>query len=88
MQEDILRMYDEDGNVQEFSIIEETKFNGCSYILVALDSDEDCYILKDVSNENDPEAVYEFIEDEAEEDAVISIFEKILEENDIGIENE
>ena len=51
---------------EEFFVLEQTKLNGVSYILVT-DSEEDdaeCWILKDTSPEESSEAIYEFVEDE------------------------
>ena len=53
---------------EEFFVLEQTKLNGVSYILVT-DSEEDdaeCWILKDTSPEESSEAIYEFVEDEKE----------------------
>ncbi len=50
---------------EEFFVLEQTKVNGVSYILVT-DSEEDdaeCSILKDTSPEESSEAMYEFVED-------------------------
>ena len=53
MENNRISFLSEDGENIEFSIIEETKINGISYILVT-DSFEDengeCYIMKDISN--------------------------------------
>lgn len=40
-----------------------------------------------MSEAEDPEAVYEFVEDEKELDAVFSVFEKLLEDADVEFEN-
>lgn len=72
----------------EFYIIEETKINGESYLLVADSEDEDgeCLILKDTAEEQEKESVYEVVEDEIELEAVLKIFEGLIE--DIDIEKE
>ena len=52
----------------DFFVLEQTKVNGISYILVT-DSEEDdaeCLILKDTSEENAPESVYEIVDDDVE----------------------
>ena len=72
----------------DFYVLEQTKVNGVSYILVT-DSEEDdaeCLILKDTSRDEDPEAVYELVEDETELDAVSKVFEELLSDEDITIE--
>lgn len=69
----------------EFYVLEQTKVNGVSYILVT-DSEEDdaeCLILKDMSNSDDTESVYEIVEDDVELEAVSRVFEELLEDVDI-----
>lgn len=69
----------------EFFVLEQTKLNGSSYILVA-DSEEDeaeCLILKDMSAAEDAESIYEIVEDEVELSAVLKVFEELLEDVDI-----
>ncbi len=68
-----------------FFVLEQTKVNGASYLLVA-DSEEDeaeCLILKDMSAAEDVESVYEIVEDEVELSAVLKVFEELLEDVDI-----
>ena len=76
----------EDTNEEvEFFVLEQTKLNGNTYILVA-DSEEDeaeCLILKDTSAPEDEESVYEIVEDDAELTGVLKVFEELLEDVDI-----
>ena len=75
-----------DGNGEdEFFILEETKINGSAYILVAESEDDDaeCLILKDTSEENAPESVYEIVDDDVELTAIAKVFEELLEDVDI-----
>ncbi len=75
---------DDNENV-ELYIIEETRANGVNYLLVA-DSEKDdaqCYILKDTSAAEDTDAVYEFVEEDTEFDAISRIFAELM---DDGIE--
>ena len=61
---------------EEFFVLEQTKLNGVSYILVT-DSEEDdaeCWILKDTSPEESSEAIYEFVEDEKELNGIMGSF--------------
>lgn len=70
----------------EFFVLEETKINGSAYILVT-DSQEDdaeCLILKEVSQPQQADSVYEIVEDETELLAVSKVFEELLE--DVSIE--
>ncbi|RKW55542.1 MAG: DUF1292 domain-containing protein [Lachnospiraceae bacterium] len=88
MENNRISFLSEDGENIEFSIIEETKINGISYILVT-DSFEDengeCYIMKDISNSEAKDAEYIFVEDEEELNSVFEIFEKMMNDDDIDI---
>lgn len=70
----------------EFYVLEETKINGASYILVSDSEDDDgeCLILRESEGETQPESVYEIVEDETELAAVSKVFEELLE--DVSIE--
>ncbi len=77
--------YDDTNETDEFFVLEQTKIGGSVYILVT-DSEEDdaqCLILKDVSEEEDAESIYEIVEDETELLAVSKVFEELLEDIDI-----
>ncbi|KMZ55756.1 DUF1292 domain-containing protein [Dorea sp. D27] len=66
----------------EFFVLEQTKVNGVSYILVT-DSEEDdaeCLILKDTSEEDGSDSIYEIVEDDVEVGAVSKVFEELLED--------
>lgn len=84
-----IRFTFEDTNEEvEFFVLEQTKVNGNSYILVT-DSEEDeaeCLILKDTSAAEDKESLYEIVEDEVELSAVLKVFEELLEDVDIEME--
>ena len=70
-------------------VIEETRINNVNYLLVTDDDDSEeaeAYILKDISEEQDEEAVYEIVSDESEIDYIGKIFSELLE--DIDIEKE
>ncbi len=77
--------FEETGELVEFFIIEETKVNGNSYLLVADSEDEDaeCLILKDTADAEDVDSLYEIVEDEVELEAVFKIFEGLLDDIDI-----
>lgn len=69
----------------EFFVLEQTRINGISYILVT-DSekgDADCLILKDVSLADSKEAIYEIVDDDNELFAISRVFEELLEDVDI-----
>lgn len=86
MKNDTVSFLSEDGENIKLSVIEETKINGISYILVT-DSfegeDGECYIMKDISSGDDEDANYIFVEDENELDSVFEIFEKMMDDIDI-----
>ena len=72
-----IKFMSEEMQETDFYVLEQTKVNGVSYILVT-DSEEDdaeCLILKDTSAEEDKESVYEIVEDATELGAVLNIFE-------------
>ena len=69
----------------EFFVLEQTRINGISYILVT-DSekgDADCLILKDISAADSKESVYEIVEDDEELSVISRVFEELLEDVDI-----
>ena len=76
-----------DGNGEdEFFVLEQTKINGATYILVT-DSEEDdaeCLILKETGVEEQTDKIYEIVEDDTELLAVSKVFEELLE--DVSIE--
>ena len=71
---------------EEFFVLEQTKLDGVSYILVT-DSEEDdaeCLILKDISTEEASESLYEIVDDDEELNVISGVFEELLE--DVSIE--
>ena len=89
MEEKII-FVDEDGNEIEMYVIEETRINNVNYLLVTDDegdSEEEAYILKDISNDEDEEAVYEIVDDESEVDYIGRVFSELLEDIDITTED-
>ena len=77
------------GETVDFYDLEETRINAGDYLLVTdapEGEDGECYILKDVSDSRDPEAVYEFVEDESELDGLFGVFEKLLSDADLDLE--
>lgn len=69
----------------EFFVLEQTKVNGMSYILVtdSEEGDAECWIMREVSAEDSSESVYDFVEDEDELYVVSKVFEELLEDIDI-----
>ncbi|MFA9375339.1 MAG: DUF1292 domain-containing protein [Lachnotalea sp.] len=74
-----------DDEIVEFFIVEETKINGVNYILVTdqEEGDAQALIMKDTSEEDSEEAVYEIVEDDDELGYVSNIFAEILDDIDI-----
>lgn len=85
MEEKKITLVDDEQTI-EFYVLEETKLNGKDYLLVTdADDDEeeaDCYILKDMSDAGDEDALYEFVEDESELEAIWKVFEALLDEEE------
>lgn len=75
--------FDPDGQgMVDFYVLEQTRLGGVDYLLVT-DSEEgdgEAYILKDTSKDGEEEAIYVFVEEEAEIDAVAPVFESMLED--------
>lgn len=74
-----------DGEQIEFYVLEQTRMNGKDYLLVTEtdreDEDAEAYILKDISEAKEPEAVYEFVEDEDELNALAGVFSEMIDED-------
>lgn len=73
------------GEEVEFFVLEQTRVNGVNYLLVTENDDEeetDAYILKDLSKDEETEAVYEFVEEDITLDAVSKVFEELLDDID------
>jgi len=85
--EKISFMLDDTGELVDFYVLEQTKLNGATYILVTDSEDDDddaeCLILKDTSAEGSEECLYEIVEDDTELLAVSKLFEELLEDIDI-----
>lgn len=87
MTEKIKMTVNETGEEVEFYVVEQTRINNTNYLLVTEDDDgtdeAEAYILKDLSEDSDAEAVYEFVEEDEELDYVSKIFAEILEDIDL-----
>lgn len=70
----------DEGEKIEFFVIEEAKLNGTSYLLVSETEDDEAmaYIMKQIVRDGEKDAVYEFVEDEKEIDAVAGLLEELL----------
>ncbi|MCI8319677.1 MAG: DUF1292 domain-containing protein [Dorea sp.] len=69
----------------EFFVLEQTKINGISYILVTdtEKGDAQCLILKDMSSAGEADSVYEIVDDDDELGVISKVFEELLEDVDI-----
>lgn len=85
-----ITLTNDEGEEIIFYVLEETRINGMNYLLVTDSADEDeegeCYILKDLSKQNEEEALYEFVEDDNEIDYLFKIFSELLDGADVDIE--
>lgn len=73
-----------------FYVLEQTRINGRNYLLVTESDDEDdeddeseAFILKDLSESGEEEAVYEIVEEDEELEAVSGVFAELLEDIDL-----
>lgn len=74
-----------DEDTVEFFVLEETKINNINYILVTdqEEGDAEALILKDTSDTQEEEAVYEIVEDDEELEYVSNIFSQMLDDIDL-----
>lgn len=75
------------GECLEFYVLEQTRINNRDYLLVTVDEDgdSDAFVLKDLSENTEKEAVYEIVEEEAELEAIAKVFSEMLEDVDIEL---
>ncbi len=78
-------VFETDDGPAEWYVIDETRINGCNYILVAdePEGDAECLILKDTAPAESKESVYEEVEDDDELDIVAGMFEEALGDTEI-----
>ena len=71
-----------DGGDVDFYVLEQTRISGKDYLLVtdAPDGDGDAYILEDCSQDGEQDAVYQFVEDDAQLDALSKVFTQMLDD--------
>ncbi len=69
----------------QFYVLEQTMLNGVSYLLVTdkETGDAECWILRDMSQDGEAEAVYELVEDDDELDAVAGVFAQMMDDVDL-----
>jgi len=66
----------------EFYVLEQTTVAGVNYILVTdtEEGDGDALILKDISEQDAQEAVYDIVSEDKELNAIAEIFENLLDD--------
>ena len=74
--------FETDEGVQEFYIVEQTRINARDYLLVSESEEEDAdvILLKDTAGEQDNESIYEIVEDENEQAAVLKVFQELMDD--------
>lgn len=88
MKENRILFETEDGDKAEFSVLEQTTLGGINYLLVADDEDEDgtFLVLKENNDISSGEiATFDIVEDEKELEAVVKIFDELLEDLDLEV---
>ncbi|MDD6193980.1 MAG: DUF1292 domain-containing protein [Lachnospiraceae bacterium] len=67
-------------------VLEETTLNEHKYLLVTEDSegDTEAFILKEIATD-DTDATYEIVEDDVEFEAVVKIFQELVEDTDFEV---
>ncbi len=81
----------EEGEEISLYILEETTIGGINYLIATEDTDDEeseAYILKETKNDPESDEIsYEFVEDDDEMAAVSGIFEELLEDCDLIVED-
>ena len=72
----------------DFYVLEETAIGGVKYLLVTEDEegDADAFIMKDLSDEDDQNSIYEMVEDDKELEAIAKVFAELMEDVDVDLE--
>ena len=85
--EKIIFQAPKNGESVEFYVLEQTKINGQNYLLVTEEEEGDCdaFILKELSQEENEEAMYEMVESEEELEYMSRIFGEILDDVDVMV---
>ena len=76
----------DEGEEIPFYIIEQTTLAGKDFLLVTdsdtQESEAQVYIMQEISDQDD-QTIYEFVEDEAQLEALSKVFEELLDDVDI-----
>ena len=70
----------------EFYVLEQTRIGGIDYILVTdtTDDDAEALILRDMSQPEEEQALYEIVTDDEELNAVAAVFENMLDDIELS----
>ena len=82
--EKITFTFEDTNETVDFFVLEQTKLNGATYLLVADNESDDaeCLILKETESGNEQDNLYDIVEDDNELTAVSKVFEELLEDVD------
>lgn len=85
--EKITFTFEDTNETVDFFVLEQTKLNGATYLLVADNesNDAECLILKETESGNEQDNLYDIVEDDNELTAVSKVFEELLEDVDITL---
>lgn len=77
----------EDGSEVQFKVVEQTTLGGMNYLLVTdMSDEEDFLILKESRDDAAGDMLaYDIVEDEKELEAVVKIFDELLEDVDLEV---
>lgn len=85
--EKITFTFEDTNETVDFFVLEQTKLNGATYLLVVDNESDDaeCLILKETESGNEQDNLYDIVEDDNELTAVSKVFEELLEDVDITL---
>ena len=85
--EKITFTFEDTNETVDFFVLEQTKLNGATYLLVADNESDDaeCLILIETESGNEQDNLYDIVEDDNELTAVSKVFEELLEDVDITL---
>ena len=77
----------EDGTEVEFAVLEQTTLGGINYLFVVDKADDESFLIlrENGGADMDEMAAYDIVEDEKELEAVIRIFDELLEDVDLEV---
>ena len=77
----------EDGTEAEFYVVEQTTLGGVNYLFVIDKSDDESFLIlrENGGADTDEMAAYDIVEDEKELEAVIRIFDELLDDVDLEV---